>query len=212
VRRINGKFAVEHDEINVLRWLIFSNHADAMPIDTEDRRDEVVFGPKEPRSVAYYTRLYGLLQQPRFIQAVRWYLAKLDIGGYTAGKRAVLSPDKVRAVKASRSAMCNNAAEWIEDHPERTFATMAQMVEGEYDSAAQQWKHVIRELKLVEVRCGGQRKHALGGGASRKVYMVRQPVGWGIALAEEGLVDLDWSDRDRMLAEVRAEPPGRRRV
>ncbi len=183
-RVINGKFATEFDELNAMRWLIFSNHPDALPIDPQDRRHEVVFAPTEPRPEAYYADFAELvLHDPGFIAAVKWHLATMDIRTFNSGKRAETTDDKRKAINASRSGASRAVAEWLHDNPDRYFATAGQMLGSDVnDSSAAGWAHIVREHGLIAIRCDGQRRFRIGyGHGQARIYATHgmPPPEWG---------------------------------
>ena len=58
VRHINAKYGRKSVEANACRFLVFSNHRNAIPIDDTDRRIEVVICDDQPKDADYYARLY----------------------------------------------------------------------------------------------------------------------------------------------------------
>lgn len=116
-REINRKYGIKTVEYNVCRWLIFSNHHNAMPVDAEDRRIEVVTLDEAPKDLDYYTRLYGLLRSPAFINGVGRYLAQRDISGFSPGRHAVMSEAKVRLLAMARSDVDVGVEDLIDEWP-----------------------------------------------------------------------------------------------
>ena len=103
-RNINRKFGLKSVEWNCCRWLLFSNHLQAIPIDQDERRFEIVINDEPPHDAAYYQRLYDALKDPGFILGVARYLGSRDIVGKNiTGRVAQLTKDKSRAMSASRS-------------------------------------------------------------------------------------------------------------
>ena len=78
-REINVKFGTMHSEVNCARWLLFSNHLTALPLDDDDRRWNVIRNPTEAREPEYYQQLYELLKDHSFISSVRQCLIERDI-------------------------------------------------------------------------------------------------------------------------------------
>jgi hypothetical protein len=98
-RHINPKYGHQSVEKNCCRWLLFSNHHDAIPFDNSDRRVNVVANPKErKKDAAYYERLYGLLNDNAFIGSVRRWLETLDISSFRPGEHAPMNEAKERAL------------------------------------------------------------------------------------------------------------------
>lgn len=102
-RTINPKFGRQTVEFNSCRWLMFSNHLSAIPLERGDRRVEVVQVDAEPRDAAYYTRLYNALADRQFIAAVATYLGQRDISSFNPGAHAVMTEAKRSAALASQT-------------------------------------------------------------------------------------------------------------
>tara|TARA_R110000851_G_scaffold165169_2_gene309942 strand:+ start:150796 stop:153264 length:2469 start_codon:yes stop_codon:yes gene_type:complete len=102
-RRINPKYGHATMEFNACRWLLFSNHLSAIPLENGDRRIEVVMSESEPKGVEYYARVYGALESPQFIAAVATFLGERDISGFNPGAHAHNTEAKQAATNASRT-------------------------------------------------------------------------------------------------------------
>jgi hypothetical protein len=61
---------------NHLNLICFTNHADALPIEADDRRWLAVFSPAEPATEAYYDRLFGFLDAGGAAAVAQWLLAR----------------------------------------------------------------------------------------------------------------------------------------
>lgn len=105
VRNVNPKFGRQYSEYNSCRWLVFSNHLNALPIDSTDRRWRAVVHTKPPRAPEDYERLYALLNDHEFINAVAVFLRKRDISGFKAGERPPMNRSKQAVVTATKTAM-----------------------------------------------------------------------------------------------------------
>ena len=103
-REINPKYGRKRVEHNAARWLIFSNHTGALPLDENDRRFWVVGHEKQPREASYYVRLYRLLDDPAFIASVREFLTRRDISHFNPGQRPPMNGAKIALVEFSQSA------------------------------------------------------------------------------------------------------------
>lgn len=95
-REINPKYGVPTVEYNCCRWLMLSNHRDALPIDNSDRRVIVIDNPTKRQSTDYYNRIYGVVRRPDFIASVFHYLLRVDLTGFVAQ-----APAPMNAAKAS---------------------------------------------------------------------------------------------------------------
>jgi hypothetical protein len=102
-RHINVKYGHQTIEQNCCRWLMFSNHVDAIPFDSSDRRIIVIENPKVRKKAEYYETLFRLLDDDLFVASVRKYLETLDISGFRAGDHAPLNAAKDRALASMMS-------------------------------------------------------------------------------------------------------------
>ena len=67
-----------YSQPNFLNLLCITNHKDALPIETGDRRWMVVFSESEPQDEAYYDRLFGLLEEEH-VAAIKHYLQTREV-------------------------------------------------------------------------------------------------------------------------------------
>lgn len=102
-RTINPKYGRMHVEYNCARWLMLSQHYDALPLERADRRVIVITNPPERKPVEYYRHLYSLLDDADFINAVAQYLATRNIEGFNPSEPAPLTESKQKAIEASMS-------------------------------------------------------------------------------------------------------------
>lgn len=102
-RLINPKYGTQSIERNCCRWLMFSNHRDALPFDHSDRRVMVIENPRTRKPPQYYARLYSMLDDAAFVAAVRQYLATYDLAGFNAGEHAPMNVAKAQALDAMMS-------------------------------------------------------------------------------------------------------------
>lgn len=107
---VNPKYGKQRLEKNVKRWLVWSNRPYALPLTTGDRRWNVIRHDGDPRDASYYTRLYGLLDDPLFIASVREFLRQRDISAFNPGAHAMLNQAKLDMIDAGRSELERNAA------------------------------------------------------------------------------------------------------
>ncbi len=128
-REINPKYGRRFEERNVVRWLLFSNHRSALPLEDNDRRWNVVVTDAPPHPQSYYTRLYDLCDEPDFIAAVAYYLRSRDISGFRAGERPIDSASRREVIAASRSDLQENLSDWSAAWP-HDLATASQIRDG----------------------------------------------------------------------------------
>ena len=114
-RAINPKYGRTVIEKNCCRWLVFSNHENAIPMSDTDRRWRVVVhdqGPREPRA---YESLYGALSDPAFIDAVAYFLRTRDISHFKPGERPPMTESKSLVIEASKSSVRRASDQLIEE-------------------------------------------------------------------------------------------------
>jgi hypothetical protein len=116
-RSINPKFGRQYDEVNSVRWLIFSNHENALPLDRFDRRVYAIENPAKPKPLAYYTKLYALAADPKFIASVRELLRTCNIAGFNPGMHAPLNETKQKVIDAAMSDADRFMLELVEKYP-----------------------------------------------------------------------------------------------
>lgn len=121
-RHINHKYGLQFVEKNCCRWLMFSNHLDAIPFDVFDRRIVVIANPTERREPAYYERMFPLLDDHIFIAAVRRLLETRDISLFRPGEIAPMNEAKQKALAGMMTDAERVVAEFKEDcETELTF-------------------------------------------------------------------------------------------
>ncbi|CAM5789715.1 hypothetical protein CCAE64S_02440 [Castellaniella caeni] len=126
VRHINPKYGHVSVEFNACRWLLFSNHLSAIPLENGDRRVEVTATDAPPKEPAYYTRLYAALESRVFIAAVAAFLGRRDISGFNPGAHARNTEAKRAATAASRTPMAE-ACQLLVEHWPADFITSAHL-------------------------------------------------------------------------------------
>lgn len=102
-RSINPKYGRRTLEFNACRWLVFSNHISALPIEDRDRRWQVVINEHAPREPDWYLSLYRALDDRKFIAAVACFLKHRDLTRFNPGEKASESQAKADVVRASKS-------------------------------------------------------------------------------------------------------------
>lgn len=123
-RQINPKYGVQRVEKNCCRWLMFSNHNDAIPFDNKDRRIIVIANPTMARGASYYARLYASVDDTAFIASVRKLLEEIDIGEFNPGEHA---PEN-EAKKASLDAMMSDVERAVVEFKEECTTELTTLV------------------------------------------------------------------------------------
>jgi hypothetical protein len=103
-RLVKPKYGREYTEKNSLRWLMFTNHDDAVPMNEKERRIAVIKTAEVQQPHEYYQRLYDLLT-PEFGAAVGAWLAARDISNdkFDPGWKPPLNAAKLAAIRATTS-------------------------------------------------------------------------------------------------------------
>lgn len=123
-REINEKHGLEWVEHNAMRWLVFSNNWDALPIERDDRRWNIVENPTTPQSTAYYKEIYDLIHRNEFIAAVWAHLSTRSLDGFNVGDRSInnaarermlnsVSTDLEQALKEFRDQCSSQVVDYI---------------------------------------------------------------------------------------------------
>lgn len=103
VRHINAKYGRKSIEANACRFLVFSNHRNALPIDDTDRRIEVVICDEKPKDADYYTKLYHCVDDQLVVAAFAQFLRQRDISSFNPGRHAMKNADKAQVVAVTGS-------------------------------------------------------------------------------------------------------------
>ena len=111
------KYGMKFREWNVCRWLLFSNHLQAIPLDEGDRRIEVVVNENKPKHEDYYTALYAALNDEGFINGIASFLKNRDISNFNPGRRAQMNTAKEMVIHATKSDIDLKVEELIETWP-----------------------------------------------------------------------------------------------
>lgn len=100
LREINEKHGLQRAEHNAMRWLVFSNHWDALPIEPDDRRWNIVANPTIRQPAQYYAGLYDALHRDEFIAAVWAHLSTLSLDGFNPGDLSIQNDARRRMLEA----------------------------------------------------------------------------------------------------------------
>ena len=182
VREINPKYGRKRMEHNAARWLIFSNHTGALPLDEHDRRFWVVSHDSQPKEASYYVRLYGLLQDPDFIASVREFLLRRDISGFNPGQRPPMNDAKTALVEFSQSeedAVCKAlVSNWPVD---LITATELNAALPRYDALQNSaTRHAMDRVGIRKLT-----KKVRHAGALEGVYAIKNHAKWDAANADQ---------------------------
>ena len=118
-RTVNPKYGRQHVETNAMRWLFYSNHYDAIPIERADRRIEVVSTHAKPRGDAYYTKLAANVQDTNAINGFVEFLRRRDLRAFNPGGHAQGSAAKRAASEATQSPILRDLCEYLDQYPKQ---------------------------------------------------------------------------------------------
>lgn len=175
-RDVNPKYGRMHREHNACRWLVFSNHLNALPINDTDRRWRVIHHTAAPRPPEVYARLYAALADPEFVNAVAAFLAARDIGRFNPGERPPMSDAKRAVVGAAKSMIQKNAEEIAAHWPADIITNndAAQILsEGEEASFTPAMRRALEELGAIRVD-----RQIKVNGRPLRCWIIRNPAAW----------------------------------
>lgn len=79
---VNLKSGKKEDKPLFTNFFFMSNHVDALVIPEDDRRIQVLSGPRRPKEGAYYDKLYGWSENINNVAALYFWLKKRDISAF----------------------------------------------------------------------------------------------------------------------------------
>ena len=123
-RYINPKYGVPSIEKNCGRWWMLSNHLDAIPFDSTDRRAIIIENPLTPKAPEYYARLYAMLDDPLFSASIRKTLEEFSIADFNPGEHAPVNAAKQKALKSMLTDV-ERACQQFRDDCEHDLASRA---------------------------------------------------------------------------------------
>jgi hypothetical protein len=182
-RHVNPKYGRQYVEFNACRFLMLSNYLSALPLADNDRRVIVIENPNQPRPADYYTRIYKMLDDPGFGDAIGLWFAMRDISKFNAGDRAPMNDAKARAIRAGRTereqAVRDIAADWPCDliRADRMLFELENTT-GEKLKSAQGF---VVEAGLEKL----DKKRPIIDGKKRQIWIIRNREKWREASAEE---------------------------
>ncbi len=205
-RSINPKFGRAYVEHNACRWLVFSNHKNALPINDTDRRWRVQFHDAPPRSAEDYAKLYALLDDPEFVNAVGVFLSERNIADFNPGERPPMTQAKRTVIDAAKPMILKDAETLVKLWPSDVIANEDVLsVLGEGLA-----KQITPAMRRALEECGAMSgsKPIKVRGRTAKFWMLRNVERWsaapGTALALEILRARpgEWKDAETILAEA----------
>lgn len=114
---VNPKYGRQYVAWNVVRWLLFTNYWNAMPMPEVDRRNFVIQNPNICQPSDYYAELYNMVEEQELIDAVAHYLATLDLSGFNPGEKPPINAAKQRVIEAGRNDFESALVQVLESWP-----------------------------------------------------------------------------------------------
>lgn len=179
-RLVNPKYGRQSVEFNSCRFLLFSNHTSAIPIEMGDRRIEVVSIDAAPRSSDYYAKLYSALHDPGFINAVGVWLAQRDLRRFNPGAHASMSEAKLKVVQASMTPMAERCQTLIRLWPADVIKAQAlySVLQGPSGGDGSLTAFHRRTLEQFQVEPLGKKFRVFPGAEPVRVSVLRNHDKW----------------------------------
>ena len=162
-REINPKYGIQSIQYNCARWIMLSNHMDAIPIEKMDRRAYIIMNPSKPRDAAYYQRIYAAINDWRFIGAVWEHLRTLDISDFDAQKPAPMTETKRAVLSELESEVAKAIRRFFEEWPaavvdRRTLLAAVTADTGSREPHSKHFSYCLKEVGAL-VRTGRVKLH-----------------------------------------------------
>ncbi len=189
-RTINNKYGLKYTEVNACRWLIFSNHRNALPLKDSDRRFRVVMHSADPRPAQVYECLYALLNEPQFINAVGMFLRKRDISHFKPGERPPMNAAKQAAIVASKSLLVQSAEDVVKIWPtdiityKDAFELLCADTQATSTTTTASLRHAMEDAEASPWERNGVRRVKINGSPQR-LWILRNHSKWQTKTAEE---------------------------
>lgn len=187
-REINPKYGKQHVEYNSCRWLLFSNHAGAIPLTEDDRRFWVVSHDGDAKPPAYYSKLYGALADPAFIASVTEFLRRRNIDGFMPGERPPMNEAKAALVAVGQNEDHLTLKEVSDKWPVDLITNyeIAGLLEGG-GSVTASVRLTLSDLDFRRI----EQKVKVWGQGPQRVYAIRNHAYWTAATHEARKTEID---------------------
>lgn len=184
-RSIDEKHGLQTVESNHMRWLVFSQHFDALPVETNDRRWNFVENPTVRQSPEYYRWLYDTLRRPEFIASVRAHLEALDLSGFHYGDVSISNPTRDRVLRELATDLDLHIAEFRDTWPAPVARGMdlvnciGRMMPGKNYPAKMLYKLAAKAGMTVTDRLGrAMTPFVITGGGLTEADIAANPAHW----------------------------------
>jgi hypothetical protein len=184
---VNEKHLPRWQELFCSRLLMFTNKDDALPLSETDRRVYAVRCNDVPKGSDYYTHLYKLVRDRRFLAALWHRLRARDITHFNPGARAPLNEMKQQMIAAGRTEEQQQAATFVRSCPFPVVdaaALMALLVPPLYEESDRDRRSRITAVVAV-MRDIGAQAHVRKVKVDRivtRVWMLRDTAKWSQAM------------------------------
>ncbi|HEY4748947.1 MAG TPA: DUF5906 domain-containing protein [Steroidobacteraceae bacterium] len=185
---LNEKHERRWTERFCARFLMFTNRDDALPLSESDRRVYVVRCADKPRDKAYYTSLYGKVEDPELLAGVWQLLRTRDISSFNPGQQAPLNEIKRQMIASGRTDEQQTAVEFVKTCPYSIVAAndlMRVLVPEKRDEPERDRRARMNAVAAVLREVGMQastQKIWMEGRATR-LWILRNAVQWSAATA-----------------------------
>lgn len=155
---VNAKFGGKGTREIYTNFFFMSNHTDAFVLTKEDRRIQVLWGPKEFRDEAYYDRLYEWLVPGNVGLLAQWLKAR-DISKFN-WKRATDTPGRSRMIDSNRTPTETAFWDFINEVGrtaityQKVISKVGTYMEGDDFDAIPDEKQILRLLKQHAMASG----------------------------------------------------------
>ncbi|SFU74013.1 hypothetical protein SAMN05216339_10969 [Nitrosomonas eutropha] len=186
-RIINTKGVRQYQEYNACRWVIFSNHEDAVALDHTDRRFWVVVHELDTKPPEHYTGIIPWFNDGRNAGAVRLWLRDRDIRGFNPGQRPPLDEAKLKVIEANKSEDVLLIEDIINDWPSDVIGncnirTALIQHDRKLDN---RMVHALKDAGAARFN-----KTIWAGGNPERVWIIRNHKKWSKAEAKEIATEL----------------------
>lgn len=152
-RALNPKYGAQSVEKNCCRWLMFSNHMDALPFDNNDRRIIVIENPTWRAQPEWYGQLHALMKEPAFIASVQHYFMTMDLADFNPHEPAPINDAKRKALASLESEASRACRQFVEQWPDdlATVADLRAFIGDDAPTTSRAIQHEIEDAGMKSV-------------------------------------------------------------
>ena len=107
---INRKYQMPYEVANLVNFVFFSNHSDAITLADDDRRFFVIESTAAPQKGAYYSALAAFYADGGIPAIIAWLKAR-DLSNFNAGGQPMMTDAKQQMISESRSPTIRKVAD-----------------------------------------------------------------------------------------------------